>query len=63
MQYNIKQYNIKMKFIKINKKFTHAHTFYTHHLGKKLKAQRYGSFTILDKVDNNAFRIELPLYV
>ena len=28
--------------------------------GKKLKPIRYGPFTILDKVGNNAFRLEFP---
>ena len=31
--------------------------------GIKLKPIRYGPFTILDKVGNNAFRLEFPPYV
>jgi hypothetical protein len=31
--------------------------------GRKLKPIRYGPFTILDKVGNNAFRLELPPYM
>ena len=31
--------------------------------GKKLKPLRYGPFTILDKVGNNAFQLDLPPYM
>jgi hypothetical protein len=31
--------------------------------GRKLKPIRYGPFTILDKVGNNVFRLELPSYM
>ena len=31
--------------------------------GRKLKPISYGSFTILDKVGNNAFRLDLPPYM
>jgi hypothetical protein len=31
--------------------------------GKKLKPIRYGPFKILDKIGNNAFRLDLPPYM
>jgi hypothetical protein len=31
--------------------------------GKKLKPIRYGPFKILDKIDNNAFCLDLPPYM
>jgi hypothetical protein len=31
--------------------------------GKKLKPNRYGPFKILDKIGNNAFRLDLPPYM
>ena len=30
--------------------------------GKKLKPIRYGPFTILEKIGNNAFKLDLPSY-
>jgi len=32
-------------------------------LGKKIKALRYGSFEILEKVGDNAYRLSLPPYM
>ncbi|KAM1724678.1 hypothetical protein ACFX11_023101 [Malus domestica] len=34
-----------------------------HGAGKKLKPIRYGPFKILEKIGDNAFRLELPLYM
>jgi hypothetical protein len=31
--------------------------------GKKLKPIRYGPFKIVDKIGNNAFRLDLPPYM
>jgi len=31
--------------------------------GKKLRPIRYGPFTILEKIGNNAFRLDLPIYM
>jgi len=31
--------------------------------GKKIKPIRYGPFRILEKIGNNAFRLDLPSYI